>query len=100
MRNAVIDNMGVSTGGRNITDLRYAHVTALLGHDLTSMKIFLHRVGTEGKKVGLLPNAKKTKVMHINKHEKKVKCLVLSKKTLIHVGKMLEPELQGQSKKP
>ena len=69
MRNADIDGMGVGIGGRNITDLRYADDTALLAHDLTSMKRILHRVNTEGKKAGLQLNAKKTKVMHINGNE-------------------------------
>ena len=65
--------------------------------------------------ISLLLNVKKTKVMHKNgsenaqnlninntNHEykkKKLKILVLSKKTLVYVGKILEPEYQWQTKK-
>ena len=66
MRKADIEDMGITIGGRNITDLRYADDTALLANDITSMKRILHRVDMEGRKAGLLLNAKKTKVMHIN----------------------------------
>ena len=66
MRKADIEDMGITIGGRNITDLRYADDTALLASDITSMKRILHRVDMEGRKAGLLLNAKKTKVMHIN----------------------------------
>lgn len=65
MRNADIEDMGVSVGGRNITNLRYADDTALMADNITSMKRILHRVDTAGRKAGLKLNAKKTKVMHI-----------------------------------
>ena len=67
MRKADIEDLGISIGGRNITDLRYADDTALLANDITSMEEILDRVNNEGKKAGLLLNAKKTKVMHVNK---------------------------------
>ena len=70
MRNAVIDSMGVSIGGRNSTDLRYADDSALLAHDTASMNRTLHGVDTKGKKAGLHLNVNKTKVMHINCSEK------------------------------
>ena len=63
--------MGLSIGGRSIiTDLRYEDELSLLAHDITSMKIILHGVDTEGRKEGLHLNVKKTKVMHINCSEK------------------------------
>ena len=65
MRDADIEDMGLSIGGRNITNLRYADDTALLSDNLTSMKRIIHRVDTAGKEAGLLLNAKKTKVMHV-----------------------------------
>ena len=69
MREADIDDMGVSIGGRSITNLRYADDTALLSDNITSMKRILHRVDTAGKTVGLHLNAKKTKVMHVTGKE-------------------------------
>ena len=69
MSNADMDSMRVSIGGRNITDLRCADDTALPAHDLTRKKRILYSVDTEGKKAGLLLNATKTKVKHINGSE-------------------------------
>ena len=59
MRDADNEDMGLSIGGRNITNLRYADDTALLSDNLTSMKRIIHRVDTAGKEAGLLLNAKK-----------------------------------------
>ena len=62
--------MGLSIGGRSIiTDLRYEDELSLLTHDITSIKIILHGVDTEGRKEGLHLNVKKTKVLHINGRE-------------------------------
>jgi len=69
MRESDIDAMGLNISGRDITNLRYADDTALLSDNLTSMKRILHRVDTEGKKVGLQLNAKKSKVMQITPKE-------------------------------
>ena len=65
MREADIDDMGLSVGGRNITNLRYADDTALISDNLTSMKRIIHRVDAAGREAGLLLNAKKTKIMHV-----------------------------------
>ena len=64
-RESDIDDMDIKIGGRNITSLRYADDTALLADNITSMRIFLHRVDAAGNNAGLKLNAKKTKAMHI-----------------------------------
>ena len=69
MRNADIDGMGVSIGGRNISNLRYADDTALAGGNVTSSRRILHRVDSSGKAEGLGLNAPKTKVMHVKGEE-------------------------------
>ncbi|RUS69941.1 hypothetical protein EGW08_022297 [Elysia chlorotica] len=66
MREADIDGMGISIGGRNLTNLRYADDTALIADNVTSMKRILNRVDIAGRKASLKLNAKKTKVRHIN----------------------------------
>ena len=66
MREAEIDGMGISIGGRNLTNLRYADDTALIADNVTSMKRILNRVDTAGRNASLKLNAKKTKVMHVN----------------------------------
>ncbi|RUS81683.1 hypothetical protein EGW08_010545 [Elysia chlorotica] len=65
MREADIDGMGISIGGRNLTNLRYADDTALNADNITNMKRILNRVDIAGRKASLKLNAKKTKVMHI-----------------------------------
>ena len=66
MREAEIDDMGITIGGRNLTNLRYADDTALIADNITSMKQILNRVDIAGKSASLKLNAKKTKVMHVN----------------------------------
>ena len=66
MREAEIDDMGITIGGRNLTNLRYADDTALIADNITSMKQILNRVDIAGKNASLKLNAKKTKVMHVN----------------------------------
>ena len=69
MREADIEDLGISVGGQNITNLRYADDTALLATNITSMRRILHRTDIAGRRAGLNLNAKKTKVMHINTME-------------------------------
>ena len=66
MPGADIDGMGISIGGRNLTDLRYADDTALIADNVTSLKKILNRVDIAGRNASLKLNAKKTKVMHVN----------------------------------
>ena len=65
MREADTEDLGLSIGGRKISNLRYADDTALLADNLPSMKRVLNRVDVAGRKAGLKLNAKKTKVMHV-----------------------------------
>ena len=58
--------MGISIGGRNLTNLRYADDTALIADNVTSMKRILNRVDIAGRNASLKLNAKKTNVMHVN----------------------------------
>ena len=61
MREADIDDMGISIGGRNLTNLRYADDTALIADNVKSMKQILNRVDIAGKSASLKLNAKKLK---------------------------------------
>ena len=70
MRDADIEGLGLTIGGRNITDLRYADDTALVSDNPTSMRRIVHKVDMAGRKAGLKLNAKKTKVMHIKRNNR------------------------------
>lgn len=64
MRESITEEMGISVGGRKISNPRYANGTALYatGHpDATHLPKSL---GEAGKKKGLQLNASKTKFMH------------------------------------
>ena len=50
MRKADIDGTGMSIGGRNITDLRYADDAALIADIPTSVRRIISRVDTTGRK--------------------------------------------------
>ena len=52
----LIKDLGIRTGGRNLTDLRYADDKAF-----TSTRRIIHRVNTAGSKKVITLNAKKTK---------------------------------------
>ena len=65
MREADIDDMGLKIGGRNISNMRYADDTGLVGGNVTSSRRILHRVDTAGKVAGLGLNVPKTEYMHI-----------------------------------
>ena len=56
--------MGVSIGGRNPINLRYADDTVLLADNIRGARRILHRVDTAGRIAGLTPNAKKIVIMH------------------------------------
>ena len=66
--------MGVIIGGRNVTDIRYAHNTALIADNITGMGRKLHRVEAAGNKVGLKLYAKRliVKMDYTLHFEKKV----------------------------
>ena len=65
MREADIDDMGLKIGGRNISNMRYADDTGLVGGNVTSSRRILHRVDTAGKVAGLGLNVPKTEYLHI-----------------------------------
>ena len=50
IRGADTENAGVKIGGRNLTNLHYAHDTALLSNNITIMKRVLYRVDAAGTK--------------------------------------------------
>ena len=90
--------LGVSIGGRNITDLRYADDTALLAHDITSMQQILHRVDTEGKKASLYLNAKKEKLKSFIKLAEKM-CKTKVKIPTLSLWKILSTLVLFKKKK-
>ena len=65
MRNAGLEEAqaGIKTGGRNISNLRYAGVTTLMEESEEELKSLLMKVEEESEKVGLKLNIQKTKIM-------------------------------------
>ena len=58
---------GISIGGHNINNLRYADDTVLLAENEEQLKEILRRVNEKGEEFGMKMNAKKTKSMVISK---------------------------------
>ena len=65
MRNAGLDKVqaGIKTGGRNISNLRYADDTTLTAESEEELKSLLIKVKEESEKVDLKLNIQKTKIM-------------------------------------
>ena len=63
MKNARLDKAGIQTAKRNINNLRYADVTAIMAESEKVLKILLMRVEEESEKAGLKLNIQKTKIM-------------------------------------
>ena len=54
---------GIKNAGRNINNLRYADDTTLMAESEEELKNLLRKVKVESKKVGLMLNIQKTKIM-------------------------------------
>ena len=65
MRNAGVDEAqtGVKIAGRNINNLSYADVTALMAGSKEELKSPLMKVKEQSEKAGLKLNIQKTKIM-------------------------------------
>ena len=65
MRNAGLEEAqaGIKIAGRNINKLRYADDTTLMAESEEELKSLLMKVKEESKKVGLIFNIQKTKIM-------------------------------------
>ena len=65
MRNSGLDEAqaGIKIAGRNISNLRYADDTILMGQSEEELKSLLMKVKEENEKVGLKLNIQKTKIM-------------------------------------
>ena len=65
MRNARLDEaqIGIKIARRNISNLRYADDTTLMGEREEELKSLLMKVNEESEKVGLKLNIQKTKIM-------------------------------------
>ena len=65
MRNARLDEAqaGFKTGGRNISNLRYADDTTLMAESEEELKSLLMKVEVQSEKVGLKLNIQKMKIM-------------------------------------
>ena len=65
MVNARVDEAqaGIKIAGRNISNLRYANDTTLMGESEEELKNFLMKVKEESEKVGLKLNIQKMKIM-------------------------------------
>lgn len=69
MRNAEIEDLGISIGGRKHSNMRYADDTALAETTFSNAKELLSKVDRAGKEANLKLNAKKTKIMHIGQQQ-------------------------------
>ena len=67
MRNSGLDEAqaGIKTARRNINNLRYADVTALMAESEEELKSLLMKTKEESEKVGLKLNIQKIKIMHL-----------------------------------
>ena len=65
MWNARLDQAqaGIKIAGRNINNLRYAHVTTLMAESEEDLKSLLMKVKEESEKVGIKLNIQKSKIM-------------------------------------
>ena len=65
MRNAQLDEaqVGITVGGRNINNLRYAEDTTLMEEHEEKLKSLLLKVKEKSEKFGLKLNIQKTKIM-------------------------------------
>ena len=65
MRNSGLEETqaGIKIAGRNINNLRYADNTTLMAESKEELKSLLMKVKEESKKVGLMLNIQKTKIM-------------------------------------
>ena len=65
MRNAGLEEAqaGIKTGGRNISNLRYADDTTLTAESEEELKSLLMKVKEESEQAGLKLNIQKTKIM-------------------------------------
>ena len=70
MRRALADwNRGLSVGGRNISNLRYADDTTLLATSSSDLEELLLKVKAESESLGLKLNVSKTKIMIVGGDE-------------------------------
>ena len=67
MRNAGLDEAqgGIKMAGRNISNLRYADGTTLMGEREEELKSLLMKVKEENEKVGLKLNIQKQRSCHL-----------------------------------
>ena len=65
MREADVEDIGVTIGGRNLSNLHYTDGTGLLADNIIGSRRILNRVDQIGKAAGLDLNSKRTKVMHV-----------------------------------
>ena len=65
MRNGGLEEAqaGIKIAGRNINNLRYAEAITLMAESEEELKSLLMKVKEESKKVGLMLNIQKTKIM-------------------------------------
>ena len=70
MRNAGLEEAqaGIKIVGKNINNLRYADDTTLMAESEEELKNLLRKVKVESKKVGLMLNIQKTKIMAFWSH--------------------------------
>ena len=63
------DLRGVSIGGVNISNLRYADDTSLIAEGITDLQDLVSTVNEKGKPYGMAMNISKTKAMVVNRKD-------------------------------
>ena len=98
------DIPGLKISGNNINNIRYADDTALVAETPEQLQLLLNKVNEESEKNGLSMNAKKTKVMVINRGGKdktpsiniKLNDTVLEQvNTFIYLGQLISDDIRS-----
>ena len=67
MRDTEMETCGIKTGGRKVSNLRYADATGICANNITEATAVINKLNETGEKKSLKLNAKKTKYMFIGK---------------------------------
>ena len=85
MREPDITNAGISIGGRQISNARYADDTALIAKNMNEMQEMVDRVNAAGIMRSLKLNAKKTKVMRVGSTREEDRTITIGDETVAEI---------------
>ena len=79
----ITDMPGISVGGHNINNLRYADDTILIATNERDLQALIDRIVDKSEIMGLSPNKKKTEVMITSKKNNQLKCSIMVDGTIL-----------------